>query len=250
MNKLSQLLNSKSPVFFISPHLDDAIFSAGDLLATLSKSSHPVSVVNVFTAPPPAALTLSAKAFLRQCQAESGASLQAKRVTEDSLVLSRLGIVPTNLNLPEALWREKNHALYNIFPELGAVYPTYRWHISKGSVSPSDAPFLKALSKKLAAIVPKNAYVLAPLGIGNHVDHIVVRDACRAVFGKVGYWADFPYHLQSPLPETFVSQNKLQPYAYVAKKARKLSLMKGYSTQFPAVFPAGISILPEETFYL
>jgi hypothetical protein len=98
----------------VSPHLDDAVFSAGGTLAALAAAGWRVRVVTCFTAsvadPSPFALST-------QLDKGLGAEIDymALRRAEDAAALQRLGAEPVHLPLPEA-----PHRGYTSAPDLFA----------------------------------------------------------------------------------------------------------------------------------
>lgn len=85
----------------VSPHLDDAVFSAGGTLATLTAAGWRVSVVTCFTAsvadPCPFALSTQLDKGL-----PADLDYMALRRAEDERALAVLGARPVHLPLPEA----------------------------------------------------------------------------------------------------------------------------------------------------
>ena len=129
---LNNIVKNKRPVFFISPHFDDAALSAGSLLSYLSKKTS-VTVINVFTKCGPIN-TLSARAYLRQLKCHSAEELYLQRAKEDKNFFSSIGAKSVNLNYVEALWRQFEKKPGKTLAELDHIYPTYRFHIISGKI--------------------------------------------------------------------------------------------------------------------
>ena len=85
-------------VLAISPHLDDAAFSAGGLLATLARA-HRVVVATVFTQSVPAPT-----GFALRCQTDKGLAPEedylALRRAEDAAACAALGAEPAWRDFP------------------------------------------------------------------------------------------------------------------------------------------------------
>lgn len=249
---VNRIRKDKAPVYFISPHLDDAVLSAGGLISALS-SSVKVYVVSVFTRPDNGASTLSAKRFLSICGYKDKESLFADRRLEDRLACERLGAEPVHLGFIDALWRKKNYnnvyssVLGKIFPSFVHRYPTYRWHVVSGKLHPEDLSTLKEQLKiSIKLVVPDNAYVFCPAGCGEHADHLLVKLACEEIFDRPAYWLDYPYSLKSG-PITMAERNKA---AWFENSSRKLEAIRGYKTQLKGLFPHGVIKFLPEIFYL
>ena len=62
-----------------------------------------------------------------------------------------------------------------------------------GNLHPADKTLLSELSDTLARELPADAHVVAPLTVGNHVDHQLVRQAADTLSQPLSIYADFPY---------------------------------------------------------
>ena len=168
----------------VSPHLDDAVFSAGGALATAAAAGYDVVVATVFTqsVPDPAGFALS-------CQTDKGigpeTDYMALRRREDVDACARVGAEAVWLDLPEAPHRGYGSA--------DALF---------GDVPDADAGTWRAVRDRLAPLVADRRpdVVLSCQGLGGHVDHRhvvrAVRHASRDVAGVVSWWRDVPYALR------------------------------------------------------
>ena len=150
---IKRIIKNKTRCIFISPHLDDAILSAGGLISYLS-GKVPIEVINVFTnASRP--ITLSGRAIIKKSGFKDLESFYSARRQEDDKVLTRLDIKKTNLKLVDALFRKKIlgkkrniELLGKIFPEVLHIYPTYRLHVISGYISKQDVGTVKIIKKR------------------------------------------------------------------------------------------------------
>ena len=131
-------------------------------------------------------------------------------------------------------------------PELLYRYPTF-FQVSSGKLTNDDKRFSKALRTSLKKYIPKNAVIFAPLGVGNHVDHILIRKVFSG-FPNIIYWSDFPYNITKKPDEAFIRNHKLKEYTFSSHKA-KVSFIKNYSSQLPSLFPDGKIENKNELFY-
>jgi LmbE family N-acetylglucosaminyl deacetylase len=161
----------------VSPHLDDAAFSAGALLWSAAQRGWRVIVATVFTGN-----VEQPSGFALACQLDKGlpadVDYMALRREEDRQACAALGAEPVHLPLLEAPHRGYDSA--------AALF---------GSVRPDDAA-CAAVSERLAQVFAdvRPGAVLAPLGVGGHVDHLIVRDAVRRLAGpRLRLWEDWPY---------------------------------------------------------
>lgn len=257
-NTIDRIIEEKIPCIFVSPHLDDAILSAGDLISFLSKRTE-VKVVNVFTEPSPRPYTLSAKAFLSQCGYKDADLLFNDRIREDREVFLRLNIDPVYLGFVDATWRKMTNMAFirrilsNIIPELGHVYPVFRINISDGKVSSRDAELIRDLESKLKSIGESHpkSIVFCPLALRTHVDHTIVRDACLKVFqDNLILWSDFPYSLKNEVSLQNLDKMRLTSFEWSNDHDGKKKLIEGYESQFKGLFPDSKIKLSPEKYYL
>lgn len=163
----------------VSPHLDDAVFSAGGTIAVLVAYGWTVRVVTCFTAsvadPSPFALSTQLDKGLA-----SDVDYMALRRAEDAAACSVLGAQPLHLPLPEA-----PHRGYTSAPDLFAgVHP--------------DDDIVPALHEALEPLLTSADLVLAPQAIGDHADHRIVTEVVAALAPQTLWWRDAPYVLRRP----------------------------------------------------
>jgi LmbE family N-acetylglucosaminyl deacetylase len=144
----------------VSPHLDDAVFSAGALLARRARAGWRVVVATCFTASVP-----NPTGFALACQLDKGLGPQvdymALRREEDRNACALLGAEAVHLPFPEAPHRGYGSAAALFGPRLA-------------SDRMADT-LSEALADMIAACEPN--LLLGPAAIGDHVDHWIVREA-------------------------------------------------------------------------
>jgi len=247
---IKEIIDNHKSCVFVSPHFDDALLSAGALIAQLSKHVS-ITVINVFTKASKPPHTLSAKAFLKQCQYKDAQKLFKDREIEDTFALQGIVQDVVNLGFTDALWRKKQNQnnvltrLAKYIPEIIHTYPTYRYHIIKGVVSKHDLHIKETIKQQLNFFA-KNSVVFCPLAIGNHVDHVLVRSACEELFNPLVYWSDFPYNTKM---ETYLPY-KMRSFSISENLNKKEKLVKQYKTQYDALFKNGKMPLLKEVFYI
>ncbi len=174
---------------FVSPHLDDAVFSCGGTIARLTGLGWRVVVATVFTR-----TVARPRGFALACQTDKGigpeVDYMALRRGEDAEACARLGAEPLWLDLPEAPHRGYGSA--------EALF---------GTVRPDDpAPLrLPAVLARLHEMC-EPGLTLCPEAIGGHVDHLIVRDAAvRIAVARsraLACWRDQPYARRHRAPVT------------------------------------------------
>lgn len=246
-NILEKILIKYTHCYFVSPHLDDAVLSCGNLMAHL-KGKIKMSVITIFTeAGEGTQETLSAKMFLKQCGIRNAKELFIKRKEEDKRVLALLGASYKHLGYRDALWRKKQSGWFEkkilgrILPEFTHVYPTYRFHITKGQIAKADQNLLDQIERSLRALISSETknVLFFPIGLGKHVDHVVTSKMGLRFPENVLFYADFPYCLTDTPNDADFKDRGFQRVEFDFNGKEKHPLIKLYATQplFPDVIP-------------
>ncbi len=165
----------------LSPHLDDAAFSCGGTMAQLADAGWRSVMATAFTA-----TVLPVTGFALACQLDKGLGAEvdymALRREEDRAAAVILGVADLRwLGLPEAPHRgyASAKALFGAIREDDAI-----WH--------PLADGIRALVEELQPDL-----VLAPQGLGNHVDHRqMIRAVQQAAPQHLAFYRDTPYALR------------------------------------------------------
>lgn len=175
----------------ISPHLDDAVLSAGASLHALATTGVPVTVVTLFAGIPKPPFSAAARALHEQCGHPT--ALVERRREEDARALAHLGVALRHEDFHDAVYRRS---------------PSGDWLIGAGD-SLVDAAAEPELHRTLVAHVGELIRlsgadkVLTCAAIGGHIDHRHARDAVLAATGPgvaVELWEDLPYGAWSGAP--------------------------------------------------
>ena len=169
---------------FLSPHLDDAALSCGGQIFYETSHRNPVLVVTPMAGEPVPGLRLSAFAQeLHQRWALPQAAVRARRA-EDAAACHILGADYGHWDVPDCVYRADSATGEPCYPTWESVITTQH---------PADDAVVDLLIEQLGQL-PAAEHIYAPLAIGNHVDHRLVRQAAERVFGeRLLYYEDFPY---------------------------------------------------------
>ena len=171
-------------VLIISPHLDDAVLSCGDLIDKLVNEKYSVDVITIFSKEmKKSQLSSAAIKFHNNCFLPDNPMKQRKQ--EDKLAHEYLKCNSYYMELPECLYRKyKTKFLY---PDLDNIY-----HLDK-----DDSKIIKKIEKGLIKIINNYDYILAPLGLGGHADHIAsnkaVNNIMQEIKGKLYFYEEVAY---------------------------------------------------------
>jgi LmbE family N-acetylglucosaminyl deacetylase len=210
-------------VAIVSPHLDDAVLGCW---AELARSPRTV-VVNVCTAVPPGG-------WLAYWDGVTGGTDSAEhmrlRLAEDERAIEFAGAERADLEFLDKHYREGK---------------------------PLDPDELR---ERIRGVLPPDSLVLAPAGIGEHVDHLAARDVSLELAGEfeVRLYADLPYCVRYGWPG-WVTGHDPDPYLDVemtwapalkpledgwraeavalseAEQEAKLHAMRLYASQYPGL---------------
>lgn len=191
----------------VSPHLDDAAFSAGGTLAAHARDGWRVTIVTCF-----AGNVARPAGFALACQLDKGLApdvdYMALRRAEDRAACAVIGAEPVHLPFLEAPHRG--------YGDAAALFDPAR---AGDDVAARLAPVL-------ATLVGGADLVLGPLALGDHVDHRAVRAALAEV-GPLLLWEDWPYLDRAAAPATPARTLSLD----AELKARRLAMCASFESQ-------------------
>ena len=195
----------------VSPHLDDAIFSAGGTLALRAREGWRVLVATCFTGN-----VAHPTGFALACQLDKGLppdiDYMALRRAEDAAACEAIGAGFVHLPFLEAPHRGYDSAA-----------ALFAGRLPDDAIDAELAPALKAL---IAAENPDR--IFGPMAIGNHADHLVVRSVLEAIGGKLSLWQDWPYADRAPSTHVIPTETvRLDACAMGAK----IRACQAYATQ-------------------
>lgn len=175
-------------MIFLSPHLDDAVYSCGGLIALSSREGITVEVWTVFAGDPQRMLSPFAGELHRRWGAGTDAVELRRR--EDRKACASLGAGFRHLNFPDCIYR--------YFP--GTDQPV----IQKNEDLFDPAPILERelvaeIAQQIRSALPERAEIYCPLALGCHIDHRITRAALESLGIKLNYYADFPYAAKAEL---------------------------------------------------
>ena len=168
---------------FLSPHLDDVVFSSGGLVWEQTQAGNPVGIWTLFAGGSPGGkLSSFAREMHKSWKISGDVLLERKR--EDREACRILGAQPMHWEQPDAIYRRSSQDRGYLYTSEEALF---------GGIHAEEENLIAELREKLASALPDSGSVVAPLGIGNHVDHQLTRKAAARLDREVLYYADYPY---------------------------------------------------------
>ena len=213
---------------FLSPHLDDAAFSCGGLMARLANADWQVVHVTLFAATVP-----DPSGFALECQLDKGLELDVDymslRRDEDREFTGRIGA------------SEVVHGPFPEAPHRGYSSPEALF----GSILEEDSVF-EPLCSYLRALLREHApeLLVAPQAVGEHVDHVQLAKAVADVSSletcpPLVWYRDAPYVIEHPDAHSpFPHIGNLDPLAINIEPVlqQKLSAAAAYESQLELQF--------------
>lgn len=207
-----------------------------------------VVVATVFTADAPARQRLSWLAERNQRSWDLPEQPFATRCIEDLKAIRRLGAEPLHLGFLDVIYRvgPGEAALYQK-AVVGVPVHESDWEL--------HLPPIQAKFRGLAAQFAESPlYVLSPLALGGHVDHILVRKAVESVWPQeqILYYEDFPYAGRSGVMQNWLigegAQKNWHPVEVLLSEkqiADRVAAVACYTSQLRGLFPSTLERLLE-----
>ncbi len=220
-------------VLVLSPHLDDAVLSAAGMLDSL-KGVVSRLVVTIACGNPVARSTGRARG-------RAGFASPSERRLEDIVAMKELDCNYVHLGFADCIYRRS--------PTTGELI--YKGgHSRFSSIAVDDRAYVEELYLVLRRLSNDMGRVLvvAPLGIGGHVDHLICAQVALQLRGVKDtlFYEDVPYVFNPQIgsglvdtPEDALARLGCEPaYRVVVRyqESRKVSLMHHYQTQVPKLF--------------
>lgn len=169
---------------YLSPHLDDAVFSCGGLIRDQADAGDRVEIWTICAGDPPLG-EISAYAQRLHDRWGLGRDAVSPRRAEDVRACAVVGAAQRHFDLPDCIYRRD--------PVTGSYLYTGDDGIFGPVAEVETARLAPALARSWARQIPAEAEVVSPLGLGGHVDHQLVRLAADGMGRPLRYYADTPY---------------------------------------------------------
>jgi len=173
---------------YLVPHLDDAVLSCGGLIHRQTEAGNPVLVITVFAGSPHRTELSVFATYLYHAWNLGTDPVEGRRI-EDQRALAFLGAEYRHLEHLDCIYRSAPDGGGWLYPKRDDIF---------GEVHPAEMDYGRALAKELGEALPlaDGSTLYAPLAIGHHVDHQIVRQAAcilRRDGCRVCFFEDYPY---------------------------------------------------------
>lgn len=168
---------------FLSPHLDDAVWSCGGLIAEKTERGEESAVWTLFTGDPPSGRISQ---FAKRMQGQTGVTLDSyqDRREEDRAACTIVGATWRHFGFLDCIFRQDEASGQFLYTTGRQIFNEFAY---------ADQTTRDAIAEQLKNSMPESCRFLAPLSLGSHVDHRMARMAAERVGRDISYYEDFPY---------------------------------------------------------
>ena len=168
---------------YLAPHLDDVTLSCGGQVFDRTESGEHILIVTVMAGSPVLTAESEYIASLHDRWQLAG-DAAAERRAEDAAACAILRADYLHLDVPDCIYR--------LSPEDGTPLYNSDFDIF-GEIHPAEAKLEEHVAQ-LFRTLPGAGKIVAPLTVGHHVDHLLVRAAAERVWTNgLWYYEDYPY---------------------------------------------------------
>jgi LmbE family N-acetylglucosaminyl deacetylase len=208
---------------YLSPHLDDAVLSAGGLIYDQSHSGIPVEIWTFMSGYPPEG-EYSQFAQLQHFIWGFPSAQEAVRARreEDQAAAAILGARTVHLDFLDCIYRRGADG---------------EWLYEDISVPPheQDAGLPDQIAQAILSRVLPEDVLVCQLAVGSHVDHVLVRQGAERAGLPLLYDIDIPYFLSKPeevAPKSIGMQESVYPIAETSLQPWHDAILE-YKSQVP-----------------
>lgn len=171
---------------YLSPHLDDAVLSAGGLIFEQTQSGTPVQIWTFMCGyAPTGAVSPFAEELHKQWGFVDAEETTRMRREEDRRAAAAVGASVQHFDFLDCIYRRSASGEW-LYSEI-AIPPR-----------PEDADIPKRIAEAISAQLQLDDVLVAQLSVGSHVDHVLVRQAAELLERPLVYDIDIPYMLYKP----------------------------------------------------
>jgi LmbE family N-acetylglucosaminyl deacetylase len=171
---------------YLSPHLDDAVLSAGGLIYEQARSGIPVEIWTFMCGfAPEEDVSSFAELLHTQWGFSSAEETTRKRREEDRKAAAILGASVVHFDFLDCIYRRGANG---------------EWLYSEVFVPPrtEDAAIPTQIAKTISARIRPDDVLVCQLSVGSHVDHVLVRQGAEFLGRSLLYDVDIPYIFYKP----------------------------------------------------
>lgn len=222
---------------YLSPHLDDVVFSCGGLIFQQANRGEEVLILTI-CAGEPTADTISSFAEELHSRWEELDSPSQTRKREDRAACKRIGASYVHLDILDAIYRKDENEI-DLYPTEISIF---------GPLSASDTNLIEKVTNHISDLLSRDTILYAPLCFRGHVDHRLTRMAAEALRVPLHYFRDLPYAGRGYDVPSYLGipegEERLHPLNDDEIATWRNAIMD-YTSQFSTFWPEGDSLKSE-----
>lgn len=171
---------------YLSPHLDDAVLSAGGLIYDQAQAGISVEIWTFMCGyPPEEAVSPFAELLHYQWGFSSAEETTRMRREEDKNAAALVGARIRHFHFLDCIYRRATNG---------------EWLYSDvfGSPHPEDAALPSQIAAEISKHIQPEDVLVCQLSVGSHVDHVIVRQGAELLGRSLRYDIDVPYIFYKP----------------------------------------------------
>jgi LmbE family N-acetylglucosaminyl deacetylase len=208
---------------FLSPHLDDAVLSAGGLIYEQTRAGIPVEIWTLMCGfAPEEDVSPFAQALHTLWGFASAQETTEMRRKEDRRAAALVGATPVHFDFLDCIYRRGSDG---------------GWLYSEVFVPPhpEDGTLPSRIAEAISARLHPDDVLVCQLSVGSHVDHVLVRQAAELLGRPLLYDIDVPYIFIRPeelLPKSAGMKESIHAVSETGLSAWKEAAL-AYKSQIP-----------------
>lgn len=219
-------LNKSVRLIYLSPHLDDAVLSAGGLIRLQSRAGLPVEIWTLMAGCPTGNDLPEFAQVMHQVWGfrDVQQAISTRRL-EDERAAAELGAAAVHFDFLDCIYR-RGRAGEPLYSDVTVP------------VQSDDADLPEQVAHALSARLQPGDRIVCQLAIGRHVDHVIVRRAAELLRRPLLYDADMPYVLNYPAelqPAVAGLIGSFEPVPVIALRSW-IRAIECYASQVDSVF--------------
>jgi LmbE family N-acetylglucosaminyl deacetylase len=168
---------------YFSPHLDDAIFSCGGIIAQQVSNGHEVDIWSFFTSDPPSEGLTPFARLLHRRWGKTQNPYQTRR--DEDIAACRLLTVN---------WKHFGYldCIYRRYPQTGAPLVRNKGDLFKPGRE-REIILIDSIKQCIDQYLKIQDTLIIPFGVGTHIDHLLIREIAISYPNQKFFYPDFPY---------------------------------------------------------
>lgn len=213
---------------YLSPHLDDAVLSAGGWIYDQTRAGNTVEIWTFMCGlPDTTELSDFARMIHKQWELTTAEEVVRVRRQEDVNAAKILGAQTAHFDFLDCIYRRGKGG---------------EWLYTGISMDPhpEDADYPSKIAEAISARLKPDDQLLAQFTVGKHVDHVLVRRAAELLGRPLHYVADIPYLFNYP-DDLDPNRAGMKENAHAVSEAgvqRWQEAVEAYSSQMTMLFPS------------